>query len=558
MHEKSHALVASFYLLFASLSFFQRQSSANSRQCSPRKPIGRNNNKKETLLKSFRAHHRAAFFSFFFFNFLQYEHFAFFIERHCIHHAMTSLPVLHLKATSRQNMKVTDDPYETTATLYTFLRSIPSIAERELAFQPFLDALHAAPSSGRGALLRKPNHRLVQVLETVAVDGVFCDTPRTIPALARHSDRWMRRLGYDGTSRVDSPALSAEPLQRRGADMADGDCEGRSSPLLGTPSPSPSPGQHVVRAADMHQYNDSYAAYEAQRALLTEKQDVNSQLAGHADRAGRRRRDEVEEPLQYSGSTQAPDDPPHEGAGQLYRSYLSAEVSALTAADGDVREPQKSKSTCGSRSGSNKTSLEDSAVEEAYDESAFNNASASVCVHPVLQLIARQVEQTVATEAAPDEALPSPPSAAATSSQTIDAAIKSKILRLTTHLDEAAEEISTAMHEKEQNEQVWSPYYSRLKTSITFVEELQQRLGSAISLYELQRYERETLQQAHVAVQMEALSLKLVLRDVRARLADAEEAAEFSSRDSIEDVELVRRLQEVLNAPQEEAEGMEE
>ena len=59
-------------------------------------------------------------------------------------------------------------------------------------------------------------------------------------------------------------------------------------------------------------------------------------------------------------------------------------------------------------------------------------------------------------------------------------------------------------------------------------------------------------------MQMEALSLKLVLRDVRARLADAEEAAEFSSRDSIEDVELVRRLQEVLNAPQEEAEGMEE
>jgi hypothetical protein len=446
---------------------------------------------------------------------------------------MTSLPVLHLKTTSRQNMTITDDPYETTATLYTFLRSIPSVAERELAFQPFLDALHAAPSSGRSALLRKPNHHLVQLLETVALDEVFRRTPRTIPALARHSGTWMQLLGYDNgrVSQQSTPSRTKAVQHKSGAE---GNMAGqpRSPPSSSGYSPSPM-AKHVVRAADMRQFADPYAQYEAAYQRNTENDQesrsdtncVDANAGGLVHRQG----EEVEEHLQYSGSTQAPEDPLGEAAEQTYRSYLSAEVSALTAAESDGSK----------REASANDGLDDRVGAGTVQERVARYASSAGGVHPVLELLARQVQQAAAVNQ---------PSAGSAPDTLLDEAVKDKILRLTTRLDDVAEEISATMHAKEDSEQAWSPYYSRLKTCISFVEELQERLGSAISLYQLQRYERETLQQARVGVQMEALSLKLILRDVRARLEDAEEGLFDSGRkNNIEDVELIERLREVLS-----------
>ncbi|KPA85007.1 hypothetical protein ABB37_01438 [Leptomonas pyrrhocoris] len=429
---------------------------------------------------------------------------------------MTSLPVLHLKATSPQNAVITDDPYETTATLYTFLRSVPSVAEKEVAFQTFMEALHAAPSSGRSALMRKPNHRTVQLLETVAVDSVFRHSPQTIPALARHSDRWVRRLGYgDGGARRSPPSPEQLPGPM-GAASASG--SGQPSP----PRPPPPSMPQVVRAAEMHQFDDPYAAYEAQHGQRAEGANGEVGAEGRHDvRSGAGQGDGVAEGhLQYSGSTQAPDSPTGEHAVQPHRSHLFAEVSALTASESDAHEHD-------GRSGS--------------DDRAGPHGGSADGIHPVLELIARQVEQAVTP--LPEAGLSSP----STTTTALDELVKSKILRLTSRLDDAAEEVSAAMHEREAAEQVWSPYYSRLKTSMSFVEGLQQRLGSAISLYQLQRYERETLQQACVAVQMEALGLRLVLRDVRARLADAEETADPSVRHCIEDDALIERLRGVLS-----------
>ncbi|KPI85884.1 hypothetical protein ABL78_5065 [Leptomonas seymouri] len=444
---------------------------------------------------------------------------------------MASLPVIHLKATSPQNATITDDPYETTATLYTFLRSLPSVAEREMAFQPFIESLHAAPSSGRSALMRKPNHRLVQLLETVAVDGVFRYPPRIIPGLTRHSGQWVRRLGYDdGGIRYSTPSKEQQSIY--GVSGPAGKV-GASSPSSVTPTPSM---PQVIRAADLQQFANPYSAYEAQHGQqagrATEEHDG-------AENVAEQRKDEGEEHLQYSGSTQAPEELPGEHAVQPYRSYLSAEVSALTPTESDAREHESS--------GKSEN------PGEMRDRPNFHSASFTDGVHPVLELIARQVEQSTSqsrdegsAQQSQQPASPSPPSAS------LDERIRHKIFRITSRLDEAAEEVSAAMREKEAAEQMWSPYYSRLKTSMSFVEELQQRLGSAISLYQLQRYERETLQQARVAVQMEALSLKLVLRDVSSLLTDAVEMSDPALGQSIEDEELIERLREVLH-PSEDA-----
>lgn len=256
----------------------------------------------------------------------------------------------------------------------------------------------------------------------------------------------------------------------------------------------------------------------------------------------------MEEHLQYSGSTQAPEDALAETARQPQRSYLSADVSALTPTDGTALD-QDSQSDAHSQEWDTHKNGELNGRQEAlsngYDGPVYDAEDVGAgTLHPVLELITRQVEQAVAADQ-PSETQASAPS----SSAALDALVKDRILRLTSRLDDAAEEVSAAMYEKEERQEVWSPYYSRLKTSIAFVEALQQRLGSAISLYQLQRYERETLQHARIGVEMETLSLRLLLRDVAARVAEAEEAAAEASD---ADFELMTRLRGVLN-PSDEA-----
>ncbi|TPP47376.1 hypothetical protein CGC20_35155 [Leishmania donovani] len=425
---------------------------------------------------------------------------------------MTTLPVLHLKATSLQNVTIAADLSDTTATLYTFLRSTPSAAETELALQPFLESLHAAPSSGRAALMRRPNHRLVQLLESVAVDGVFRCTPHVLPALARHSDRWLHRLGYpsmdgeaaDSTAAVDSAAHAASGSRRS------------ASP----PTAAPFPFMRV-RATDMHQYVDPYSAYEAdyvgrQEAAHSAHVDAFASGEAHLPKNGSAAESSG---LQHRDTAQ-----PHEEA-----SSVSAEVSALTV-PGD--EPQLSE-------------LAPSASHAATPapKAALTSAPA---IHPVLHLIANQVVQQqeegekTGRGSAEERAHPS----------SSHAVLDEKLQRLMAQLNEAETQLTDAMAEKEAAEQVWLPYYSRLKTSRMYVNELKSRLQSAASLYLLQRYERETLQQAHVGVAMESMSLQLVLRDVRARLEDEQRSSLTDDhQQATESDMLAQQLSAVLAVP---------
>ncbi|KAG5496427.1 hypothetical protein JKF63_02729 [Porcisia hertigi] len=396
---------------------------------------------------------------------------------------MTSLPVLHLKATSQQNVTIAVDPYDATATLYTFLRSIPSKIETELALQPFLESLHTAPSSGRASIFRKPNHRLVQLLDSVATDDVFRRTPHVLPALARHSDQWVRRLGCASIDNDKTgESTSAMHSKEHAAIVSQGS----------TPYPT------TVRAADLREYADPYTAYKVGYARRHD--------SAHSPHLENRTSDEATTSHRSSAETRGP---PYCSITQPREEALSvsAEVSALTVP--------------GDESQLHETAQDGLCEESPAPKPAVTSASA---IHPVLQLIASTVvtrgeEDTAVVEGERHGDTHEDPLRSRSSTAT-RGVIEEKLHKLRARLNDAEAELVKVMEEEEAAEQAWSPFYSRVKTSRMYIEELKGRLQSAASLYLLQRYECETLQQAHVGVAMESMSLELVLRDVRARLED--------------------------------------
>ncbi|KAG5495682.1 hypothetical protein GH5_03347 [Leishmania sp. Ghana 2012 LV757] len=430
---------------------------------------------------------------------------------------MTSLPVLHLKATSKQNVTAAADLCDTTVTLYTFLRSIPSAAETERALQPFLDSLHSTPSSCRASLMRRPNHRLVQRLESVAIDGVFRDTPNVLPALARHSDRWLRRLGY---ASVDDGIADSMAAMDAAGHAASG-----SPHLTSSAKAATQPLVHM-RATDMHQYVDPYSAYEANYA--------QRHSAARSSPAGALAFDEANS--SKNGSSEEASGLQRRGAAQLREevSSVSAEVSALTVPGSESRLSEARQS-----------------MLHGLSRAPTAAISSAPGIHPVLHLIAEQAlqqqqEEEGVVEGRGMEGEKNQRGAPLSSS---DAAVEEKLHQLAARLNEAEAQLTGVMSEKEAAEQVWSPYYSRLKTSMMYVEELKSRVQNAASLYLLLRYERETLQQAHLGVAMESMSLQLVLRDVQARLQDEQtRSLADGHQQSTEDHKLLQRLSAALAA----------
>ncbi|KAK7198472.1 hypothetical protein NESM_000807500 [Novymonas esmeraldas] len=399
---------------------------------------------------------------------------------------MSNLPVLHLRATSGQNMTIATDPYNTSVTLYTFLRSIPSDAEVQLALQPLLDTLHCAPSSGRAAIMRRPNHRLVQLLESVAVDGAFHRSPHVLPALARRSQRWLQRLGYTPAENADAsvpaPASSTAAV--------------------------PSLADTRVRAADIRQFMDPYAAYEAEYTAThaaTRSPDVATPRSSSSGRTPQRVTAVAgaAAALPSGSAAHSPED----------ASTVSAEVSALTVPGNDAAGPD---------------------VVHASPLPAA--ATPSHGLHPVLQLVAQQALQHSQSHEERDTAA--------------DVAVLSTAEHLTTRLDAVKAQLASAMAEKEEAEQAWSPYYSRLKATNAYVAELAGRVQTASTLFNHHRYERETLQRAHICVAMECMSMQLVLRDVRARVEEEVGDVAGGAAASEDDALLLQRLQTVLLAMQ--------
>ncbi|CAG9580513.1 conserved hypothetical protein [Leishmania major strain Friedlin] len=276
-----------------------------------------------------------------------------------------------------------------------------------------------------------------------------------------------------------------------------------------------------VRATDMHQYVDPYSAYEADylgRQEAARSSYVDASASGEA-------RLPTNGSAAESGGLQHRDTThPHEEA-----SSVSAEVSALTA-PGD--EPQLSEPA--------------PSASHAVTPAPTAALTSAPAIHPVLHLIANQVLQQqeegekTGRENAEERAHPS----------SSHAVLDEKLHRLMAQLNEAETQLTAAMAEKEATEQVWLPYYSRLKTSRVYVNELKSRLQSAASLYLLQRYERETLQQAHIGVAMESISLQLVLRDVRARLEDEQRSSLTDGHhQATESDRLAQQLSAVLGVP---------
>lgn len=442
-----------------------------------------------------------------------------------------SLPVVRLQASNRVNAAATDDPLLATATLYTFLRSLPTEAEVNVAMLSFLSALHTAPSSGAAAFHHLSNSRIVGALEAIAQDVFWSRPPAVLPNAARQSSHWRRRLGCPSTAPSSLVSSSSSNVES----------------VAGEPSP---PAVNYIRASQLKQYQDPYAAYEAAyhrqerrgRGAVDEGVDtivgssfievVQSPLGNdrqdlEAEGENEDEREAAEEAfLGSGGSTQAPE-----------REIEAASASPLLSPSQTTAQTHQCESS-----------------RAASEEKEQINSA----VHPVLRLVAEQINttmtQSTVTEAATSSfSSPTPEAFSEEENSSLDkerfyTATRGKADGLRVRLRHISEQLQQSMGEQEAVGQVWTPYFSRLKTTKGFVKELSDRVDAADALFRLQWYEQQTIERAHVALMMEIMSLRLVLRDVANRV----EEARSNEEERVENQVLLQGLVSILNSPAEE------
>lgn len=405
------------------------------------------------------------------------------------------LPVIRLQRTNIHNATLTRDPVCATATLYCFLRPVPSVAEQQLAMEEFVRTL-----TEERVLEYKPNTRVVIALEKAIIHGILRRPPLVSPGRCRRSDAWKEALS-------PSPIEEEAEVEERG---------GAVDPVVGDGS-----NHHYVAQSALREFQDPYEEYVERFGL---PQEIPPPGAAGADRclhisrpSSQRSPSAVletsEDALEHSGSTAAP-----EGT-----------------ADGEVNVTLSDTNDDTIRASDYSTSSIMMPLLQCSDPMATR--------HPLLDLIAQQVCQDLPwVEEAWDEAGVQ--------------AIASGLETSKRHLAFAKQRVGEAAEACARDASIWDPSHTYYKNAIAFVGEMENRIQVAARLHALDYSERQTVCTAHCALLTEVMTMRLLLRDVsRAVEEHATQLAETAVHDrpglaldvQQADALLVRELRDALN-----------
>ncbi|KEG15599.1 hypothetical protein DQ04_00031330 [Trypanosoma grayi] len=102
-----------------------------------------------------------------------------------------SLPIVRLRVVDANCATAADNPVTASCTLYTFLRSVPSNVECDMAMVDFKQSVQAT----RGhSYLSKGNERLLNLIHASVQDSILRHPPKVSPQLARNATTWRMLL----------------------------------------------------------------------------------------------------------------------------------------------------------------------------------------------------------------------------------------------------------------------------------------------------------------------------------------------------------------------------
>ncbi|CAD2215974.1 hypothetical protein, conserved [Angomonas deanei] len=155
--------------------------------------------------------------------------------------------------------------------------------------------------------------------------------------------------------------------------------------------------------------------------------------------------------------------------------------------------------------------------------------------HPLLTELATLIKRDASTPVAPEDK----------QDRAFHECILRKIDTVRAHLQHAREEAELELTHHGQEGDIWSTGHARRKAALTFLDQLEDRVEDAENLFKLQRNEQETLQQSHVRLLAECLTMRFVLGEVGEAVRTAAEHHSTSASEG----QLARELQEVLESP---------
>ncbi|KAH9578621.1 hypothetical protein LSM04_000879 [Trypanosoma melophagium] len=379
-----------------------------------------------------------------------------------------SLPIIRLRAVDANSATVAEDPVSASCTLYTFLRSVPSWVECEMEMADFKQAVQA--TRGHKNLI-KNNAMVLNRISASVHKHLLSRPPMVLPVIARQTRTWRAVL--------------------RG-------CEEEEMKTTGSNTP-PTRSQDLTHAT----HEEEEEGDEENDNAYSTPHTVNTQLTSSTTNHIHNNRNDtvmvvMKETVPSTGMRfQNPYEQTHLPAEWP---LMSAEVrTAVTKtppppppAAADVEEEEEEE----------EEEKQKVAKEEKEEEKKEKNMKAThrgYLPHPMLRTALERLRTTVPAEERDDD-------------------------RREREFATMMESKAKAIHTKLSSALSMIP--PQEKECVSFLQDLATRLAVAKKLFDVQRYEEETIQITHCALKLEIATMRAILHNVVDVIAEVEERHE--------------------------------
>ncbi|RNF12107.1 hypothetical protein TraAM80_00528 [Trypanosoma rangeli] len=380
-----------------------------------------------------------------------------------------SLPIIRLRTVNLNHATAAEDPVTASCTLYSFLRSVPTRFECEMAMSDFRHGVQAAQGH---VYLTKNNAKMLTLVSAVVQDHMFRHPPKVSPQLARTAPTWRRLLNKEELTGPAPDSTAAVQLQGNASVLRDDEST--------QPPQRPSPLSSV---------------------------DASGQR-GHNAYTGDEPCDSSEEVvvMETVSTTSTRFKSPYE------------QIIPPTC----LPAPEHTSSTAAIEIDAGTEENQEADTDDGHREGSIHLPGKRYRPHPLLLAILERVRVSCTAEEHES--------------------------------DQEEREFNTMMESREKAlrtklASAFSMISPNNKGCIAFLQKIEARIAAAKKLFEVQKYEEETIRMTECALKLEVAAMRAMLRQIVDAVADAEERHEREGPRSLhyaEECQVMAAIQQAL------------
>ncbi|ESL06545.1 hypothetical protein TRSC58_05779 [Trypanosoma rangeli SC58] len=357
-----------------------------------------------------------------------------------------SLPIIRLRTVNLNHATAAEDPVTASCTLYSFLRSVPTRFECEMAMSDFRHGVQAAQGH---VYLAKSNAKMLTLVSAVVQDHIFRHPPKVSPQLARSAPTWRRLLNKEELTVPTMGSTAAAQSQANASVL----CDDESTQLPQQPSALSSADASGQRGHNAYTGDGSGDGNE--EVVVMETVSTTST-----------RFKSPYEQIMPPTCLPAPEHTPSTSAREIHAG---------------AKENQEAD------------------TDDGHREGIINLPGKRHRPHPLLLAILERVRASCTAEEHES--------------------------------DQEEREFNTMMESREKAlrtklASAFSMISPNDKGCIAFLQKMEGRVAAAKKLFEVQKYEEETIRMTECALKLEVAAMRAMLRQVVDAIADTEERHE--------------------------------